>query len=321
MSYGFMMVGNAVSSAIRTGEWAWASALLDEWLANEITGGFYLELYVDRAILTALTGGDPEPDLAAAERLLPDHGGRPAVRVVHAAWGRAWQAFAAGRPRRGPSRGRVGGRGDQPTSCRISLPLAGRAALWVATPWRAASAIAVASTPRSSGARRSASIAPRCGPGSRPSRVAAPTRSPAIATRCAAGGSSAAPSTRRMAALDLAILLAPTEREMAEARAPSRAPARRSPDSGRCPSSLDSRPLATDPAPARPAPGVDVATAELVGGSSLSARAAHQRREPRRTRRSGGRRVGGALAARVGSPRHRHRDVEAGSRSGSGPCP
>ena len=36
--YGFLMVGNAFSCALRVGEWAWASALLDEWLANEITG-------------------------------------------------------------------------------------------------------------------------------------------------------------------------------------------------------------------------------------------------------------------------------------------
>ena len=52
------MVGNAVSCAIRVGEWAWARDLRREWLANDITGEFYLELYADRAVLTALTGGD-----------------------------------------------------------------------------------------------------------------------------------------------------------------------------------------------------------------------------------------------------------------------
>ena len=34
-AYGFLMVGNAVSCAIRVGEWSWASDLLAEWLANE----------------------------------------------------------------------------------------------------------------------------------------------------------------------------------------------------------------------------------------------------------------------------------------------
>ena len=48
-----------------------AATLLDEWLANEITGAFYLELYVDRAVLSALRGDATEVDLAAAE-----HGGR-----------------------------------------------------------------------------------------------------------------------------------------------------------------------------------------------------------------------------------------------------
>ncbi len=44
-SYGFMMVGNAMSCALRAGEWDWAAALLEDWLSNEITGSFYLELY------------------------------------------------------------------------------------------------------------------------------------------------------------------------------------------------------------------------------------------------------------------------------------
>ena len=91
-----MMVGNAVSCAIRAGEWAWAWALLEEWLANEITGGFYLELYVDRAVLRALRGGDPSEDLVEADRLLADFKEDPQYpSYVH--WGRAWAAFAAGR--------------------------------------------------------------------------------------------------------------------------------------------------------------------------------------------------------------------------------
>ena len=44
------MVGNAMSCALRAGEWDWATDLLEEWLSNEITGSFYLELYADRAV-------------------------------------------------------------------------------------------------------------------------------------------------------------------------------------------------------------------------------------------------------------------------------
>ena len=75
------MVGNAMSCSLRTGEWDWAAALLDEWLSNEITGSFYLELYVDRAVLTALRGGDPprtSPRPTAGGRL---HGRSPVPLV------------------------------------------------------------------------------------------------------------------------------------------------------------------------------------------------------------------------------------------------
>ena len=76
-TYGFLMVGNAFSCALRTGDWDWASPLLDDWLSNEITGPFYLELFVDRAVLTALRGGDPSADIAEAERLVVDFMGDP----------------------------------------------------------------------------------------------------------------------------------------------------------------------------------------------------------------------------------------------------
>ena len=216
MSYGFLMVGNAVSNAIRTGEWAWASALLDEWLANEITGDFYLELYVDRAVLTALTGGDAEADLAA--------GRAAAAGIVEADpqyrsyihWGRAWQAFTAG-GYRGRREGRSGGRGHdllQP----ISLPLAARAALWSGD---VAEARAIADRLDASVVRGQAfgldRATLRAGIAALEGRRA--TRSPATATCCAAGASSGCAFDEALAVLDLAILLAPTEREMSEARA------------------------------------------------------------------------------------------------------
>ncbi len=127
-SYGFMMIGNAVSSAIRTGEWSWASSLLDEWLEREVTAGPFLELYVDRAVLDAVRGGDPESDLSAAMALLPTmEGDTQYTSYVH--WGRAWQAFAAGRL----ADARLEAEAAVEVTAYflpIALPLATRAALW-----------------------------------------------------------------------------------------------------------------------------------------------------------------------------------------------
>jgi len=127
-SYAFMMVGNAVTSAVRVGEWSWAASLLEEWLENEITGGFYLELYVNRAILLALTGGDPKADLAAAEALLPTMTGDSQYSsYLH--WGRAWAAFVAGDLAAARQEAEIAADVTN-YFVNISLPLAGRAALW-----------------------------------------------------------------------------------------------------------------------------------------------------------------------------------------------
>jgi tetratricopeptide (TPR) repeat protein len=124
---GFQMVGNAVSCAIRTGEWAWASALLDEWLGNEITGEFYLELYVDRAVLTSLRGGDASADLAEAERLLPTT--KDPQYASYCSWARAWQAFVGGRL--DDARRESLAAFETTIYFRsITLPIAARAALW-----------------------------------------------------------------------------------------------------------------------------------------------------------------------------------------------
>ena len=125
-SYGFLMVGNAVSCALRVGEWDWARALLEEWLA-EITGEFYLELYVDRAVLTALTGGDPTADLAEAERMLPGANDPQYTSYIH--WAHAWRALAIGQYDEAQRRGLEA---PEITSffASITLPIAARAALW-----------------------------------------------------------------------------------------------------------------------------------------------------------------------------------------------
>ena len=131
LSYGFQMVGNAVSCAIRVGEWAWASALLDDWLGNEITGWFYTELFVDRAVLTALQGGDASADLLEAERLaesMSDTASDPQY-VSYGRWGRAWAALTDGRLA-DARREAILATDATAYFTSIALPLAVRAALW-----------------------------------------------------------------------------------------------------------------------------------------------------------------------------------------------
>ncbi len=210
---GFLMVGNAVSCAIRTGEWAWASALLEEWLLNEITGAFYLELYVDRAVLTSLRGGDGSSDLAEAERLQPGLEDSQYDSYCH--WGRAWAAFAAGHL--GDAR-REAEAAAQATEyfVPISLPIAARAALWEAD---AGGAEAILKTMRGSVVLGQANgldmLTVRAG-------IAALEghRTDAIAAyREALRGwrQLGLAFDEALATIDLAILLAPSEREMAEA--------------------------------------------------------------------------------------------------------
>ena len=126
-AYGLLMVGNAVSCALRLGEWAWAMALLDEWLATEAAPQFQVELRADRAVLIALGGGDATGDLAQAERLVTTAKDPQFSSYIH--WGRAWAALVAGRF--------AEARWEAATSVTVtahfgpvSLPLAARAALW-----------------------------------------------------------------------------------------------------------------------------------------------------------------------------------------------
>jgi class 3 adenylate cyclase len=217
MSFGFQMVGNAVSNAIRTGEWAWASTLLDEWLANEITGAWFLELFVDRAILKALTGGDAEADLAEAERLLPGIVEADTQFRSYCHLGRAWQAFTAGKLTEATREGAAAAEVTDHFS-GISLPLAGRAAIWSGD---AAEASAIADRLHASVYRGQAVNLDRA---TLRAGIAAleDRRGDAIAgyrdvlrgwhqLGCA--------FDEAMAALDLAVVLAPTEREMPEAAA------------------------------------------------------------------------------------------------------
>ena len=213
LAQGFLMVGNAVSCAIRLGEWAWASALLDEWLANEITGGFFVELFVDRAVLTALGGGDASSDLAEAERLVTTIKDPQYMSYCH--WGRAWAALTHGRL--AEARQEAASAAEVTAYfASITLPLAARAALWAGD---VADAKAVVGQIEASVVRGQAIALDfatlRAGIAAIEGR-----RADAIS-----GYRETLRGWRQlglafdeaMAALDMAILLAPTEREMAEA--------------------------------------------------------------------------------------------------------
>ncbi len=127
LAYGFLMVGNGFSCALRVGEWDWAAALLEEWISMEISGSFALELYVDRAVLTALRGDDASADIARATTMVAEVKDPQYESYVH--WARAWAAMVAGRLSEAREEAVSAARTTNYFS-PISLPLAARAALW-----------------------------------------------------------------------------------------------------------------------------------------------------------------------------------------------
>jgi class 3 adenylate cyclase len=212
-AYGFVMVGNAVSCALRTGEWAWAWTLLDEWLANEVTGEFYLELFADRAVLKALTGADPSSDIAEAERLLPAMKDLQYVSYGH--WARAWAAFGAGRLGDAQREAHEAGRVTN-YFVPITHPLAVRAALWAGDVTAAREILAELEESLLHAQAAGLDIVTlRAGVAALAGRRQDAISGYREALRgwdtlgCAVDGA--------LAALDMAVLLAPTEREMAEA--------------------------------------------------------------------------------------------------------
>jgi class 3 adenylate cyclase len=216
MSYAFGMVGNGATIALRVGEWDWAFALLDEWLQHEISGGFYMELYVDRAILRVLTGEDPSADMDAAEALLPGMEGDPQY-ASYLGWGRAWAALVGGDLVVAKQLASAAADGTS-FFVPISLPLAGRAALWAGDARGAGDVLA----------RLDASL--HRGEALTLDRVTLRAGIAALEgrrTESVSGYREALRGWRQigcvfdeaMAALDMARLLVPTEHEMAEALA------------------------------------------------------------------------------------------------------
>ncbi|MDL2335960.1 MAG: hypothetical protein QFC55_08015 [Chloroflexota bacterium] len=133
--YGWAMVGNGVVNGLRVGEWDWAAALLEEWIALASATGEtpsqVAEFYVDRAILSSLRGGDPSADIELATTRRA--GITDPQYESYDAWARAWAAFSAGRF---DEARREGLRAAETTSYfhPLTMPLAARAALWAGDP-------------------------------------------------------------------------------------------------------------------------------------------------------------------------------------------
>ncbi len=96
-SYLFQMAGNASICAFRTGDWEWAGAILDEWLAIDTVFTQQAEFFVDRAILRAIRGEDATADILAATRLRTIGGITDPQWESYEHWATAWAAFAEGR--------------------------------------------------------------------------------------------------------------------------------------------------------------------------------------------------------------------------------
>jgi class 3 adenylate cyclase len=149
--YGFSMVGNGSICALRVGDWAWADALLDEWLALESSASQLAELYVDRAILRSIRGEDAGADIAEAQRLRVEGGITDPQWESYELWARAWAAFAANDL---PTVGRLAQRAIEITHyfAPLLITLAVRSALWSGDPIKSAAALETFSAPAFRGA-------------------------------------------------------------------------------------------------------------------------------------------------------------------------
>lgn len=126
-AYGFQMVGNGSICALRVGDWDWAGGLLNEWISPDASEAHFAELFIDRAILTALRGQDPTGDIEIAAKLRQDITDPQYESYEH--WAAAWAAFVAGRYADARREAQIA---IQITGYFHPLadPLAARAALW-----------------------------------------------------------------------------------------------------------------------------------------------------------------------------------------------
>ena len=126
-AYALYMVGNAYVCALRQGEWDWAAAMLEEIVPAGSDVGQYVEFICDRAVLSALRGGDASAEIARAAGQLAKVTD-PQFRSYEA-WARAWAAFSQGSYADAAAQAM---KAAETTSFfgPLGLPLAGRAALW-----------------------------------------------------------------------------------------------------------------------------------------------------------------------------------------------
>jgi hypothetical protein len=123
------------------GDWDWAAALLDEWLALEPAAISRAEFHGDRAILRSLRGEDATADLAEEARIRVEEGVTGPQFESYGLWAGAWAAFAGGRP---DEVHRLGERAVELGSSIAPLvgPLLVRSALWAGDAPGAAAALA-----------------------------------------------------------------------------------------------------------------------------------------------------------------------------------
>jgi class 3 adenylate cyclase len=126
-NYLFAMLGNAVVSAIRVGEWDWAVQTLNEWTPADTDVAQFSELFGDKAVLMALRGEDPGALLDRVTSMIaaltdPQY-------PAYDAWFRAWAAFSAGRFAEAAD---LASRAPKSINFfhPLATPLAARAALW-----------------------------------------------------------------------------------------------------------------------------------------------------------------------------------------------
>jgi len=96
-SYGFQMVGNGAICALRTGDWDWVEALVEEWLAIDAVKSQAGEFFIDRALLRGLRGQDAQADVAEARRRRTESVVSDPQWESYELWATAAGAFGAGR--------------------------------------------------------------------------------------------------------------------------------------------------------------------------------------------------------------------------------
>jgi class 3 adenylate cyclase/tetratricopeptide (TPR) repeat protein len=128
-NYGFQMVGNGTICAFRVGEWDWALATLDEWLAVESSDSQTAEFFIDRAIIRSARGDDAGEDIDEALRLLEAGGFTDPQWASYGLWVRAWADFARGDLAGARARAVAAARTTD-YFAPLVWPLAVRAAVW-----------------------------------------------------------------------------------------------------------------------------------------------------------------------------------------------